>query len=367
MKIGVLTYQRAHNYGALLQAFALKTFVQKLDYEVDIIDYWPSYHSQDYKLIPNFNNRSFLSKVFGIIQLFVGSYRIFKRRKGYHDFMRKQLNLSGDILYKDSKDLSNAKYDIVIYGSDQIWRNQKYLSFKGFDLVYFGEGFSKSVKRIAYAASMGVIKLTENDKSFLNKKLKTFKFLSVREDNLKNELSNIISTCIKLVLDPVFLLSKNEWEKYLPKKTKLEKYILLYQISQSNESLDLVNKLQKHLGYKVVEIHGRVNPFVFGSRYKQDATPFEFLSLINNAEFIISTSFHGTAFSVLFEKQFFAIGMGNNSSRVESLLLALDISSRYINDASLVDFSSFIDYKVVSEKLEVLKNDSITFIKDSLC
>lgn len=366
MKIGILTYQRAHNYGALLQAFALKTWLETQGHDVEMIDYWPDYHSADYQMLPHFQKISFKGKIKSLVLLIVGIKKYLKRRRAYHDFIQNHLKLPSKPIYTKKDELKSVVYDFVIYGSDQIWRKQNFYLYKGFNEVYFG-AYVKA-KKISYAASMGILSLQQpEDGIFLKENLKKFEKISVREKELQDIIANLVDIKPELVLDPVFLLKKTQWIKYLPKTKVKEKYIFLYQLNLSEDSVHLADKLKKIFGYKVIEVLGRVNPIKVGSRYHQIASPFEFLSLINDAEFVVTTSFHGAAFSVLFEKQFYALGMKNNSGRVRTLLSSLGIKERYLECIEKASFDSKINYKSVSKMLQNNVNNSTSFLKKAIC
>jgi len=189
----------------------------------------------------------------------------------------------------------------------------------------------------------------------------------VREQELQEVVEKLTGIKPELVLDPVFLLNKKQWLDFLPKPKIKEKYIFLYQLKQSEDSVRLTSKLQKHFGYKVIEILGRVNPLKIGSRYNQTAAPFEFLSLINNAEFVVTTSFHGTAFSILFEKQFYALGMQNNSGRALTLLENIGIRERYLEKVEDANFYEIINYEKINKKLQNSIEHSISFLTKAIC
>ena len=367
MKIGILTYHRAHNYGALLQAYALKTYIMKFGHDVEIIDYWPDYHANDYELIPYFKSRSLLSKIKSILFLCFGYFRIVKRANGYKRFIREQFNLSDTPLYTTENELNKAVFDVAIYGSDQIWRRSHNPLFNGFSDVYWGAYPENATRKFTYAVSMGNVDVNNQDMDYLRKMLTNFNSISVREEGLKNFVEDIVGHQVPLVLDPVFLLEKNEWLtiESTSIRTIHEKYIFFYQLNASKVAVDFVNHLKHHYGYKVIEIRGRVEPFLFGNRYFQTANPIDFISLIKNAEIVVSTSFHGVAFSVLFEKQFFALGM-NNADRVLSLLNKLDIQKRFVIDTNQVDLNEKIDYEKVNLKIAELKHYSRNFIIDAL-
>jgi hypothetical protein len=366
MKIGILTYQRAHNYGALLQLYSLKTYLLQNNHEVEVIDYWPKYHSAEYALFHRFSELLLKTKIKRVLFFLFDFYRVLKRRNGYLGFMNNNLGLSKSVNFVSKESLNKRNFEIVIYGSDQIWRRHNLPHFKEFDEVYFGNSL-QAKKKIAFAASMGEINLNTADRTFIESTLKNFDNISVRELSLKNEIKNLVHKEISLVLDPVFLLNKNTWIEKLKLPTKKGKYVFLYQLLNSNNSLELTEKAADFYEAEVIEIPGTsVNPLLWSKRYNQTASPIEFLSLIKNAEFVVSTSFHGVAFSIIFEKQFYALGMGNNSGRVKDLLASVNLQDRYIDNVEAANFTSYIDYASVNEMLKPLKENSIKFLKESI-
>lgn len=368
MKIGILTYHRAHNYGALLQAYALLKYLKGLGHQAEIIDYWPKYHEEDYKLIPYFRSRRLLGKIKAILLLIIGYKRTNKRSELYKKFIKDQLNLSEKVLYDNENDLNKIDSDIVVYGSDQIWRRSDYPDFKGYSDVFFGASLPKVKRKITYAASMGIIDIDEKDEDYLKKMLLNFDEISVREQDLKVVVETLVERKIQLVLDPVFLLEKNDWIKLSSISNTIikEKYIFFYQLTPSEEAIQFTNRLKEHYGYKVIEIRGRVEPLLFGNRYMQTQSPIDFISLIQNAEIVVSSSFHGVAFSLLLEKQFYCMGMKNNSGRVTSLLDSLDVSDRLVSNLSTFDFDKKINYQILNRKLSALKTLSENYLVDSL-
>jgi len=368
MKIGILTYHRAHNYGALLQAYALLTYLRELGQQAEIIDYWPNYHAEDYKLIPYFKTKNFKGKIKSIFFLIIGYSRILKRSERYKQFIREQFGLSDIPRYLTEDDMKDIEYDLVVYGSDQIWRRSNYSLFKGFSDVYFGACPKKVKRKIAYAASMGIIEIEEKDKPYLRRMVHNFDAISVRENELKQLINKYFEHPVVLVLDPVLLLSKEKWLQFIHSKTPIiqNKYIFLYQLIPSSDAIILTNRLKAYYGYKVIEIRGRVEPQLLGDRYLQTASPSDFLSLIKNAEIIVSTSFHGIAFSLIFEKQFYALGMGTNSGRAKTLLDQIDLPNRYLSDIKCVDFKNNIDYNKVNIKIASLRQQSEKYLINNL-
>ncbi len=370
MRIGILTYSRALNYGALLQAFALKTYIQKgRDVNVEIVDYWPDYHDEAYRLFSFklFYKLSILSKLKYIFGFLLGLNRNLNRRAKYFEFIENKLKLTGDRKYRTGSE-ETPVYDLVVYGSDQIWRKHPYRFFSDFDKVYFGSFPGNAKRKITYAASMGILCSSNEDIVKLKNWLPNFDALSIRERNL-NDLVNQLGFHSKLVLDPVFLLTKEEWKanlKISPPSSIKSKYILLFLLSPSEDAIVLADKIKGLLGYEVKIVNRKVMPFEFGEQYMQTASTEEFLGLINDAEFVISTSFHGTAFSVLFEKQFFSLGMGENSERSRTILSLLGIENRYLDSINAYDTFSDIDYVAVKEKLSELVAGSKGFLDEQI-
>lgn len=368
MKIGILTYHRSHNYGALLQGYALQTYLKKLGHQTEIIDYWPEYHADLYQLIPHFKALSYKGKVKSILLLLIGYSRILKRNRQYKQFIHKQFCVPHKPRYETKEAMNEIEYDLVVYGSDQIWRRSNFPLFKGFNDVYFG-AYPINVKRkITYAASMGVIDVNDQDKPKLSQMLTNFDTISVREEELKQLVVDTMGHSVSLVLDPVFLLEKEEWLNLNPHLTSdsQDKYIFFYHLTPSNEAIELTNRLEAHYGYKVIEIRGRVEPLLFGDRYLHTGNPIDFISLIQNAEIVISTSFHGVAFSLVLEKQFYALGMKNNSGRVQSLLDKLGISDRLLSDINQANFEEKIDYDKVNTEIASLKQQSKNYLINAL-
>ena len=364
MKIGILTFHRAINYGAFLQAFALKTYLTSLGNEVEIVDYWPEGHADCYRVLPqSWKKRSLFGKVKFFISFILRYSRAKKRIEGMQRLVKQYFDLPPVSCYQTAESLKSLSYDCVVYGSDQIWWKSTIPGYSGFDPVYWGEYFPDSIKKVAYAPSMGIIDLTDDDKEQIRKWLCNFDALSVRETGLYEAIRGLTDKEISVVLDPVFLLSKEEWSRYC-RPVKRAKYILYYNLITSKEADALVKRLEEEWRYDVVEVTGAVRTMKIGKRYVQTADAIDFISLIRNAEFVVTSSFHGTAFSLIFEKQFYAIGMGKRSGRVESLLSQLNVSERLVKDIKFLSYGN-IDYTLVSERLSVLASRSVSYVRNT--
>ncbi len=366
MKIGILTYQRAENYGALLQAYALKTYLQCKGHEISFVDYWPKYHVEHYRLfsIHRFKKMTISIKVKYLISLLLWGFPSFLRKYRLTRFMHHELCLDKTIKYQNDND-STEKYDVVIYGSDQIWRRQD-IHNNEYNPWYFGSANIVAAKKITYAASMGIINPDEKEIGLMTKWLKAFNYLSVREKDLQLFLHQIGFESY-LVIDPTFLLPKQEWKK-LFKSRKEERYILFYNLLGTEDSIRFANGLSHATGLPIKEINMRYQlSHVFSKRYISCASIDRFLQLMEGAEYVVSNSFHGVAFSIIFEKQFWALGIGKKADRVLTLLDALGIKERYLFckfDSSIL--TDLINYDEVRIKIQKLVSDSQKFLNNSI-
>ena len=368
MKVGILTYHRAENYGALLQAYALRSYLKGQGYDVDFVDYWPDYHKDYFRIFPRrkFSAGGFAAKALSVYWGTVWALPRYKRKRALQVFMKRFLGVSGPAKYTSDKDICR-EFDTVVFGSDQIWRQQNLPTHKGLDLWYFGSP-NIEARKIAYAGSTGPIDLSDNEKELFKQYLSAFDRLSVRESSLKDLLDSLGLTST-LVVDPVFLLDKQQWLDLSAMSSKRathkkKKYILFYNLLNSKEAARFAEKLSREKNLPVVEITKRFGFRYVGKRYSHDASVLDFLSLIENADFVVSNSFHGVALSVIMGKQFYAVGMGRCSGRVESLLAALGIGERYLANGETP--AGEIDYNQIGERLACYAEQSRAFLKDAL-
>lgn len=361
MKIGLLTFHAAHNYGAVLQAYATQEKVKELGYTIEVINYNPDYLIKQ-KLFPISSKQSFIINaklVFeGIITL---PWKI-KRRQNFIDFNCNKLNLSKKN-YQNIPFIENMDYDWYIMGSDQVW-NCKLT--KGFDSVYLGNFKTKpAAKKISYAASMSHYALTNEQKQEFSKLITNFNAISVREEELHDYLANNYNQESTVVLDPTLILDTEKWSSMAVKPKISKKYVLVYSIDLRNEAMRMANSIAKEIGAEVIELSMNVDKNVLKNGY-QTASPEEYVGLFQNAEFVITSSFHGTAFSVIFNKPFFSIAHGGDKdSRQKTILNNLGVLDRFISKDATPCFKT-LDYTVPNQKLKELREKSIQFLKDNL-
>lgn len=371
MKIGILTFHRAHNYGAVLQAYAMKVNFLKYG-DTELIDYWPDYHGADYDLfdkrfikenVPFIQRLKFLKS--SIKRMLLVPIRITRHRK-FKDFINNNLINRHTSIITDPRYLPKD-FDVYVYGSDQIWRVYDMTNYPRPDLTYLGENTPIVARRIAYAASMGQVNKDTLEDQAVSSLLNKFDCLGVREKPLQEAISNIHSLDVQQVLDPTFLVPRAHWEEMIRDISKIseEPYLLFYSLINSDESRKLANKICQEKGLKLIEINGfETFSGYFDSGLVQSAGPIDFLKLIYDAEYIVSTSFHGVVFSILFEKNFYACGMGNHVARVASLLEILNLNERLVESSN--SEISTVDYSKTRNILKSLIDESRLFIEQSI-
>lgn len=349
MKIGILTYHRSENYGAVLQAYALKTYLQKQGYDAEFIDYRHPAHKEMYSLFKKeqFKQKSIVGKVKHIISFLLRYKRLYTRKKNFSKFIQKNI-----IVKPESEFVSNQEYDVVLYGSDQIWRKQNTIGINDFNEIYFGSDAIKAKRKIAFAASMGEIDVTDSDKKRLQELLQNFHAVSVRERDLLELIQPLTDKKVEQVLDPVFLLSKEEWLQITPPRLCKEKYILLYNLLSSDELHNFSCQLQKDTGYKMIEIQGRIKDNI-NIKDSNIYGPSEFLSLIAYSEYVLSSSFHALAFALLFEKEVY-VHAPKNSKRMTSLLEIVQLKHRFLTEKqkTLSKKDSKINYSIINSIID---------------
>lgn len=364
MRIGILTFHYAHNYGAVLQAFALKTYLTRQGHDVKII---------------NYRNKTIASKYSermksGIPLKHLYRLNLLKRElnfllnrpyamkdwilqcRNFKQFIERYL-LDTEVIFNTSG--FNEQYDILITGSDQVWTSQL---TGGLDKFYLLD-FEFRGYKVSYGASIacGYIPIKEVDT--FRKCLKNFKYISTREKTLSDSIQEKLLLNSEIVLDPTLLLNKEEYitlaqECKLPPQRK--PYIFVYFVQEDTNMHNMALEYATKLGCCVIELHYYIKKGFDTSYQHAYYGPNEFLNGMLNADFILTNSFHGTIFSIIFEKQFFSVYEQN--PRIQNLLDSLNISERHISEYKPLDYVSDIDYNTLYYKLESMRKKSVDFL-----
>lgn len=359
MKIGILTYHRAINYGAILQAYALQTYLKGRGYDAKIIDYWPDYHKQIYKLWSwkIFKSYKWTSKIKYTIYAILKSIRFHIKKRKFEFFIGHNLDITQE-----------KKFDIVIYGSDQIWRKQHYLdNHSDYNPTYFGNGLVYTNFKISYAASMGKLNDSPADIKYLKNNLTNFSAISVREKDLFDLLKDIVKIEVVHVIDPTLLVEKNVWDKLLSKyqlSMPKKKYILYYRLHPNTRSDKATKEIANEMGLAIKIVNGTPEPFHYAKKYEETASVEDFLWLMQNADFVVTTSFHGLAMAIQYNKQFYAFTYKRTHNRLQSLLNSLNIRNRL--NPNYICINDTIDYELVNKTLKCERNKSSRWLNQQI-
>lgn len=369
MKIGIITFHNVINYGATLQALALQESIRKKSQDVSIINYTPIDVFSAYKPFSLIKNKRYAKNSLKRAVKSVASdarhfWFISKRNKTFNEFGKKYFNYSGEACQSlDKLKKSLPDYDVCFAGSDQIWNPD--ITY-GFDSAYFLDFGKKNMVRASYAASIGRETFNSKEKQVLCEYLNEFDYISLRERTAQNLLNTLTDKPIEVVLDPTLLLNANDWRRLFSIQPQSKEYIFVYTL-YPNPKLNLfVEKLSKLKNLPVVTINRKPVYSNEVERYPL-ADPCEFVSLIANAQYVVTNSFHGTAFSVNFSKNFITFTGERRNSRITDLLKILGISERAVADFSdeLLDMDD-IDYEKVQSKLNEERNKSEEYIDSVL-
>lgn len=339
----------SHNLGNRLQNYALQEYLLSRNYEVKTIP-MSSKSLKESEL--KFTIKRALSK-------FIKKYKSVSWQ-----FFNRKINWEKHSV-KENSDEIERNYDYFIAGSDQIWNPL-------FDFNSDREflTFAPKEKRIAYAGSIGISELPKEYEEHYAEMFNEFSALSVREDDAAKIIKKLTNRSAKVVLDPTMLLTKEKWEE-VTKSSRINikyKYVVKYFLGVRNDKYDkYIENRAKEIGAKVLDItkYNKENNDVIG--------PAEFVYLIANSNGVFTDSFHGTVFSLLFEKPFVVFdrppekGTGNMSSRLDTLLNKFDIKGqRIVDDSELGNIQTEVDYKKIDEILQKERKIAEDYLKEAL-
>lgn len=360
MKIGLITFHNSNNYGAVLQTLSVQNTVKKLGYDIEIIDYICPKKKNWYKsfkvakhpvrMIENMINFPYLvvkNKKFKLFQ------------EQYYQLIKNSFEGIEALRGIDTR------YDVFITGSDQVWNPLN----TGFDKAYFLDFVTDNKRKISYAASFGISQIPIEYHEEYKRLLGNIKGLSVREKRGQEIIKELIDRDSHVVLDPTLLLDKVEWTTFSKEiENQGEPYVLLYTVNKSKQCNRYAQKLAKQLGCKVIKICSLGLDYL-GKSKTVIASPEEYVGLFKNATFVVTNSFHGLAFSINLNKEFYIfLGKNINShSRMENLIQLCHLESRIINEDSIVMLPEVkIDYEKVDNILEKERDNSIQFLRQAL-
>lgn len=379
-KVGILTTYRQPNWGSVLQAYALQKSIDRLGYKTQVIDYiYPNEFHYSHGC-PKYR-KPLVRTCKDFIKFLLRKIGLYKGRKGkmelLNDFILKNMNCSKKIASKEDLKKNLPHYDIYVSGSDQIWNPNTMYG----DMSYMFDFVSSQAVKIAYSSSFSCDSIPDEYQPFYKKYLSQFSAISVRERNgvgLAKKYSGLND--VQLVLDPTFLIDKEEWRKIaanssclkLPKKYILF-YMLAYTYSPVEKMLELLTFVQKKYACPIVSLNrkpdGFNGEFIDITSSNEIGIP-EFLYLFDNADIVVTSSFHGTAFSLNFGKPFIALENGKSKAddRLSTIIKTLQVEKNLIDTNTFIgpELSPYFDVDLEQKKLMEERQKSLEYLKKAL-
>ena len=357
IKVGILTFHDAHNYGAVLQAYALKKYISKLDnVKVKIINY------HHYNIPDGFPKKRKIDKMtLKNIERHTYSEPDHYMRWDKFDKFIKELIDNEKRVYTNEEELEKLNIDVWISGSDQIWNTE---ITRGFNKGFFLD-FNTNGKKVTYAVSMGIPRLPEKYEEEFKKCLNNIDCISVREEKLMRYAKQFTSKNVFNVLDPTLLLNPADYNDLMEENKIKEKYLLIYALVPDSRLEQIAKEKAKEKKLQIIEINDFKEKNHFCKQIS-NAGPGEFLTLIKNAECVVTNSFHGTVFSILFEKDFYTITGFNRNSRMENILSIVEMQDRLIDNPEKIKNVMVPNYIKAKEKLKIESQKSRDFLKNAI-
>jgi hypothetical protein len=354
-KVGIVTFHNALSYGAALQSYGLQQFLKAKGIDNDIIDYECEFINQRYKKLINIEKSN-------VPKSLLGSLLKYKNKKKslelFANFRENNMVLSKNCGKETIKSLA-GDYSAFIAGSDQVWSP----TCAGFDLTYFLD-FAEPWQKFSYAASLGTKNIPEDKVENYRELLKDFQGVSLRESSGINAVEGIVDTAPQVHIDPTLLLDRNEWDK-LSENVKINRpYIFLYNVKKPKRLIDYAVKLGKEKGLEVYYLNDRHFPKIKGLNFLPPVSPRGFVGLIKNAEYVVTNSFHGCAFSLIYHKNVVVELNSENgrNNRIEELFKLLDINGRDISENYFLNPNEKIDWVKTERILSKEKEKSEKYL-----
>lgn len=301
MKIGLLTFHASHNYGSVLQAYALSSVLRSLGHEVVILNLRTSAQRYAYRV--------FQVKGSGLKRLAHLLYTLYvtparrRRFQNFEKFIRECLPISSET-YSNGGELPRTNFfDAYVTGSDQVWNPV----CQDFDPAYYLNFADRNAKRVAYAPSLGRTEFNSDQLALIRKLLTNVEWISCREESGAELLRTLTGRSVTVVCDPVLLPGQDFWSKFAVPPRDRSPYILTYFLENNNGDKRHLQEIQRQTGYRVVSLNEDIRDWAKGYQSVFDATPQEFVGLIQHASLVLTNSFHATAFSTIFKRPFYTL------------------------------------------------------------
>lgn len=356
MKVGIITFHRAINYGAVLQTYALQAALDQLDIASEVIDYRCPKIEETYR---EYRSKEALRHGRPLLYL---QYN--RKNEKFSRFFSEHIRFSGHC-YQNHEELLAAenRYDAFLTGSDQVWNPFCTDS----DTAFLLDFVHTARKKNSYAASFGVGELPETWKARARELLKDFNKISVRERQGEKMIEDLLGRKVSAHVDPVLLLGQEEWGR-IAAFPKERDYIFVYLMERSGTIDRFVEDLSRRTGCGVIYFNTGLRRPVH-AKYIRTGSPEEFVGYLVNARYVVTNSFHGTAFSILFHKAFFTEllqPLKSKDSRLENILELFQLRDRQIVNGHCEAAEKAIDYEQVDRILKLEREKSMDYLREVL-
>lgn len=364
MKIKIITLHRVYNYGSVLQAYATQKLIEKYTgADTEIIDYYSSFRTPKALIMSDGGyNSAFKRAVYRIFHFFSVLLKI----KTFGGFLSTKCRLTRKYVTFNDLLTDPPIADVFITGSDQVWNS---VYNKGIDKAFFLQFAPLGAKKVAFVSSFGMAEIPQNEKVETKKYISEYSAISVREDEAVELLKNEGIKTPTWLIDPTLQLTKKDWLKISSKRLVKEPYLILMLLYNEDEgATEYARKIANQKGLKFIKISWEIRKPVLVDKLFTHRSPEDFLSLFGYADFVVTNSFHGTAFAINFEKPFIVVPRKEFNSRITSLLKLVNLSERLVNSEkdALTVSSKEIDYQSVNSILNIERNKAQKFIEDNI-
>ena len=361
MRVAIVTLHRVYNYGSVLQAYATQRVFEKRGHDAKIVDYITPQRTK-WRLFWGKGAEGQSNIIYRIAK--IGSFIL--KEKTFGSFVRSRLNLTKKYVTSDDLRKDPPEADVYVTGSDQTWNSQYN---EGIDRGFFLDFLPENARRVAFVSSFGKAELDEKEIDETRRLLSRYEKISVREDSAVRIISDLGLEAPTQLIDPTMMLTKEEWLKIASPRLVKEPYLILMLLyNEDNHATEYARKIADKKGLKLVKISWEMKKPPLVDQLFTHRSPADFLSLFYYADFVVTNSFHGLAFSLNLEKQFIMVPRNEFNSRIESLLRLCSLSERLVSseEDALKYASQVIKYGSIEQILETEKRRADEFIELSL-
>ena len=357
MRVAIVTLHRVYNYGSVLQAYATQKLFEKRGHDAIIIDYITPQRTK-WRLFWEKGADGQSSIIYRIAK--IGS--LILKEKTFGRFVRTRLNLTKKYITSEDLEKAPPKADIYVTGSDQTWNSQYN---EGIDRGFFLDFIPEESRRIAFVSSFGKTELDKGEIGETKRLLSRYEKISVREDSAVKIVRDLgLDSPVHLV-DPTLMLDKEEWMKITSPRLVKEPYLILMLLyNEDNHATEYARKIADEKGLILVKISWELKKPPFVDQLFTHRSPSDFLSLFLYADFVVTNSFHGLAFSLNMQKQFVIVPRTEFNSRIESLLRLVGQSDRLVTsqENAIIESRETIDYSQIDICIKKEREKAVEFL-----